>query len=163
MNNDTSNKPGSKPISDKINYGVLEESLGYIVRRAQLKIFHEFKLFFEALDIKPAQFSVLEIIHNNPGLRQSALARALNIQRTNMVGMLDQLQKRELIERKPSPQDLRAHALHLTRKGEKLLSHLHQQFHQHEDLLRERLGDDNFRLVRENLQIIISSPEPSEY
>lgn len=161
MSNTKKNNPNIKPSKNSnIDFGLLSESLGYIVRRAQLKIFNEFNHFFEALDIKPAQFSVLEIIHNNPGLRQSALARALNIQRTNMVGMLDQLQQRALIERKPSTKDLRAHALHLTSKGEKLLEHLHRQFHQHEDLLRQRLGDENLQMIRKNLEIIINAPGP---
>jgi DNA-binding MarR family transcriptional regulator len=148
--------------SKNINYGVLTQSLGYVVRRAQLKIFQEFNHYFDALDIKPAQFSALEIIHNNPGLRQSALAHSLNIQRTNMVGMLDTLQKRGLIERKPSTQDLRAHALHLTGKGEKLLEHLHRQFKLHENLLRQRLGDDAYHHVREGLISIIEADDPPD-
>jgi DNA-binding MarR family transcriptional regulator len=139
---------------DNINYGVLDTSLGYVIRRAQLRVFQEFNHFFEALDIKPAQFSALEVIHNNPGLRQTSLARALNIQRTNMVGMLDILQQRGLIERKPSTSDLRAHALHLTNKGEKLLDHLHRQFYEHENILRQRLGEEKYHLVRESLQLI---------
>lgn len=153
-------KKATPPLN--IDYGLLDQSLGYVVRRAQLKIFQEFNLLFEALDIKPAQFSVLEIIHSNPGLRQSELARALNIQRTNMVGMLDQLQDRDLIERKPSKKDLRAHALYLTRKGEKLLKHLHIQFSLHEDSLSKRLGEENLKLVRESLESIIKSPHPKD-
>jgi DNA-binding MarR family transcriptional regulator len=137
-----------------IDYGVLNSSLGYAIRRAQLRVFQEFNYFFEALDIKPAQFSALEIIHCNPGLRQSSLAKALNIQRTNMVGMLDKLQQRGLIERKPSTKDLRAHALHLTSKGEKLLDHLHQQFDHHEGLLCERLGEEKYLLVKEAMLLI---------
>jgi DNA-binding MarR family transcriptional regulator len=147
-------KKSSSAKNVPINYGVLSSSLGYLIRSAQLRIFQEFNHFFEALDIKPAQFSALEIIHSNPGLRQSSLAKALNIQRTNMVGMLDKLQQRGLIERKPSTNDLRAHALHLTIKGEKLLDHLHLQFHQHEGLIHERLGEEKYQLVKDALLII---------
>ncbi len=142
-----------------VDYGVLNTSLGYVIRRAQLRVFQEFNHFFEALDIKPAQFSTLEIIYNNPGLRQTTLAKALNIQRTNMVGMLDKLQQRGLIERKASTKDLRAHALHLTNKGEKLLDHLHRQFHEHEGILRERLGDESYDQVREGLLKIVRSDQ----
>ncbi len=150
-------KKNSSAKNADLNYGVLNSSLGYFIRRAQLRIFQEFNHFFEALDIKPAQFSALEIIHSNPGLRQSNLAKALNIQRTNMVGMLDKLQQRGLIERKPSTNDLRAHALHLTTKGEKLLDHLHQQFHLHESLLHERLGEERYQLFKECLLLIIEA------
>lgn len=153
----TKSKKKSSSKDPVINYGVLNTSLGYVIRRAQLRIFQEFNHFFEALDIKPAQFSTLEIIHKNPGLRQTTLAKALKIQRTNMVGMLDKLQQRGLIERKASDKDLRAHALHLTSKGEKLLEHLHRQFYEHEGLLLERLGDESYEQVREGLLKIISS------
>lgn len=160
MGNSKKKSQTGKPFKNKaIDYGVLNQSLGYLIRRAQIKIFQEFAHFFEALDVKPAQFSALEVIHQNPGLRQSALAGALGIQRTNMVGMLDKLQQRGLIERRPSAKDLRAHALYLTGKGEKLLDHLHRQFFQHEELLRQRLGEDNFQLVRENLKLIVRADD----
>lgn len=152
-------QPGKPFKNSDIDYGVLKQSLGYLIRRAQIKIFQEFAHFFEALDVKPAQFSALEVIHNNPGLRQTALAEALGIQRTNMVGMLDKLQQRGLIERQPSAKDLRAHELYLTGKGEKLLDHLHRQFFEHETLLRQRLGEDNYQLVRENLKIIVRADD----
>ncbi len=144
-------KKTSSAKNIQIDYGVLNTSLGYVLRQAQLRVFQEFDHFFEALDIKPAQFSTLEIIHKNPGLRQSTLAQALSIQRPNMVGMLDKLEKRGLIQRKTSTNDLRAHALHLTTKGEKLLNHLHRQFNEHEEVLRQRLGEVNFQQVRESL------------
>jgi DNA-binding MarR family transcriptional regulator len=163
MASNTNKKPTStkKPSTDKIDYGLLDQSLGYIIRRAQIRVFQEFADFFEALEVKPAEFSALEIIHRNAGLRQSALAKSLGIQRTNMVGMLDQLQGRNLIERRPSTTDLRAHELHLTSKGKKFLNHLHQQFFKHEGDLENRLGKEAYRETRENLRKIFSTP-PSE-
>lgn len=147
----------AKSKDPKIDYGLLAESLGYVVRRAQIKIFQEFAHFFEALDVKPAEFSALEIIHNNPGLRQSTLAKSLGIQRTNMVGMLDKLQDRKLIERRPSETDLRAHELHLTNKGVKFLGHLHQQFFEHEGSLKKRIGEDNYEQVRDSLRQLLKT------
>lgn len=147
---------------DPINYGVLDNSIGYLLRRAQIKVFQEFNHFFDALDMKPAQFSALEVIHHNPGLRQSALANALNIQRTNMVGMLDILQERGLVDRKPSPNDRRSHALHLTTKGEKLLKHLHMQFHTHEDRLMGIIGEGNREILRGALINIANAPRLEE-
>lgn len=157
MSQPKKSSPTSTNTNKQIDYGLLNESLGYNVRRAQIKIFQEFAHFFEALDIKPAQFSAIEIIHRNPGLRQSVLAKALGIQRSNMVGMLDKLQQRNLIERRMSSKDQRAHELSLTSKGEKLLKHLHQQYFQHEESLKNRIGNDQYELVRNSLRIISNS------
>ena len=133
------------------DYGVLNHAMGYLLRRAQVQVFQDFASYFEVFDIKPAQFSALELIDKNPGMRQSRLAEALGIQRTNLVGMLDLLQKRGLIKREPAPDDRRSHALHLTPKGVQLLEHLHAQFHKHESELYKSIGEENLETVRKAL------------
>lgn len=133
------------------DYGVLDQSLGYLLRRAQIRAFQGFNSYFDVFEIKPAQFSALELIQNNPGMRQSRLAEALGIQRTNLVGMLDLLQSRDLIKREPAPDDRRSHALHITAKGNQLLDHLHQQFYEHEKELIQAIGEENLQTFRESL------------
>lgn len=153
----SSNKAADHPLNiapsneSGTNYGLLNQSLGYLLRRAQVKAFQSFASHFDVFDIKPVQFSALELIANNPGMRQSRLAEALGLQRTNLVGMLDLLQKRGLIERQPAPDDRRSHALHLTQKGEQLLEHLHGQFHKHEGELLQSIGEDDLETVRRAL------------
>lgn len=152
----------NKAKESALDYGVLDDALGYLIRRSQIKIFQEFNRHFEALEIKPAQFSALEIINRNPGLRQSALAKALGVQRTNMVGMLDILQERGLVDRQLSSQDRRSHALYLTRKGQQLLKHLYDQFYLHEKQIEEIIGESNVETFKECLIKIsnkMNSPE----
>ena len=83
-----------------IDLGPLPELIGYVLRRAQLVVFQDFFAAFAPFDIRPAQFSVLTVIERNPGLTQSQVAEALGIKRTNFVGMLDELEKRGLAERR---------------------------------------------------------------
>lgn len=147
-------------LSDKsvTDYGVLNQALGYLLRRAQVQVFQEFAAHFEVFDIKPAQFSALELIDKNPGMRQSRLAEALGIQRTNLVGMLDLLQKRGLIKREPAPDDRRSHALYLTPKGSQLLELLHAQFHKHESEINRCIGEENLETVRQALIALSNLP-----
>ena len=49
------------------------------------------------------------------------LCATLGILPPNLVGMINTLEKRELIERKPHPRDGRAMGLHLTDTGQKLM------------------------------------------
>jgi len=105
-----------------IDYGPLENDLGYVLRRAQLWVFQDFIRTMTPLDLRPAQYSVLVIIHHNPGLSQIALAGALGIERARLVRLLDQLEERKLVERRPAASDRRSHAMHLTREGERVLA-----------------------------------------
>src|SRR6188508_3507560 len=72
----TPQKRASAPV---IELGVLNERLGYFVRRAQLWVFQDFIRRLSSLDISPAEFSVLVVIGANTGLSQAELATTLGI------------------------------------------------------------------------------------
>ncbi|MDO6460834.1 MarR family transcriptional regulator [Granulosicoccaceae sp. 1_MG-2023] len=142
---------------EAIDFGVLHNSLGYLLRRAQLRLFQQYQQTFAETAIRPTQFAVLELVAVNPGLSQSAVAQALSIQRTNMVGLLDALQKRKLIERRPSPQDRRTHALYLTDEGHSLRNSMLADFIRIDSSLVSVVGDENLSAMREGLSRIIDS------
>ncbi|MGD0633609.1 MAG: MarR family transcriptional regulator [Beijerinckiaceae bacterium] len=100
----------------------LSNAVGYVLRRAQLAVFANFIRRFADLDLKPAQYSVLLVIRNNPGRKQSEIAAALGIQRTNFVAMLDELEARGLAARARSCIDRRSHSVTLTEEGHALLA-----------------------------------------
>jgi DNA-binding MarR family transcriptional regulator len=64
---------------------------------------------------------VLSLITHNPGITSRQLCSALGILPPNLVGMVNTLEKRELVERRPHPRDGRAMGLHLTASGVKLM------------------------------------------
>ena len=97
-----------------LNLGGLDQFTGYVVRRAQVWIFQDFKRVLRKFDITPAQFSVVKIVAANPGVVQARVAEVLAIERARLVEMLDRLERRGLIVRSRSPSDRRSHALHLT-------------------------------------------------
>ena len=108
------------------------EHVGYVVRRAQLAIFKDFIKTLAPVDIRPAQYSVLIVIAENPGLTQAELGRALAIKRANLVGMLNEIERRKLARRVASPSDRRSHALHLTPYGRQMLDRFHKLALEHE-------------------------------
>src|ERR1700761_7150514 len=63
---------------------VLEDHLGYFVRRLQIWIFQDFIRTLSRIDISPAQFSVLVVISANRGLSQALLAHTLGIERARL-------------------------------------------------------------------------------
>jgi predicted transcriptional regulator len=102
----------SRPV---VNLSVLNDRLGYFVRRLQVWIFQDFVRRLLPIDISPAQFSVLVVIDANSGLSQAELADTLAIERARLVRLLNRLERRGLTQRLPSSGDRRRHALQLTR------------------------------------------------
>jgi DNA-binding MarR family transcriptional regulator len=135
-----------------IDLGVLNNHLGYFVRRIQVWIFQDFIRGLARIDISPAQFSVLVIIGANEGLSQSELAATLGIERARMVRMLHLLDRRGLTERLPSSADGRRHALRLTRAGQAQLRQAKALAAQHEAGLLPKLGAERYRLLLESLR-----------
>jgi DNA-binding MarR family transcriptional regulator len=105
-----------------ISLGVLDDHLGYLIRRFQVWVFQDFIKQMASIDLRPAQFSVLAVIAANPGLSQSDLSETLGIERARLVRMLDLLEKRGLTRRLPSQRDRRSHAL----KRAKTLADAHE-------------------------------------
>jgi DNA-binding MarR family transcriptional regulator len=109
------------PVVEEVDTSYLEGLIGYNARRAALAVIEVFLERMAVYDLRPVDFSVLSLITHNPGITSRQLCNALGILPPNLVGMINTLQKRELIERQPHPRDGRAMGLHLTTSGEKLM------------------------------------------
>lgn len=111
---------------NSIDYAMLQDRLGYKLRRAQMVYFD---VFFEACaqeGITPGLFSILAIVYHNPGLTQSAVSAALEVDRSAMVAAIDKLEGMEVIERRKSKNDRRSYALYLTEKGKAFTDRLNK-------------------------------------
>lgn len=139
----------SRPV---IELGVLNDRLGYFIRRVQVWVFQDFIRRLSSIDLSPAQFSVLVMIGANAGLSQSELAAALGIERARLVRLLHRLERRGLTQRLPSSADGRRHALRLTRTGQTLLARAKVLAGQHEAGLKEKFGDERYRVLLETMR-----------
>ena len=104
----------------------LDDLIGYAMRRAQLKLFQNLISRLSAHDLRPAQFSALAIIEQNPGLMQADLARALAIEPPQVVPLLNKLEERALAVRVRCKPDKRSYGIFLSKTGETLLKELKQ-------------------------------------
>ena len=106
---------------EQVDSSYLESLIGYNARRAALAVIDVFLERMALYDLRPVDFSVLSLITHNPGITSRQLCTTLGILPPNLVGMINALEKRGLIQRQPHPRDRRAMALHLTSPGEKLM------------------------------------------
>jgi DNA-binding MarR family transcriptional regulator len=93
----------------------LQDSPGYSLRRASNAMMAELGQRLIALDLRMADASVLMLIEANPKITASAVGRALDIQRANMVPLLKKLEDAGIVER--SPIDGKSQGLSLTATG----------------------------------------------
>ena len=133
----TTSDPSKK--SD-IDYGLLPGLVGYQLRMAQIALFRDFAQGPGGEDVTPGLFGVLVIIEANPDLKQSELARATHLDRSTVVTVIDNLERRGLVERRAALHDRRSNAIRLTDAGTVLLRKLKRQVSQHEKLLLQNFS-----------------------
>ncbi len=120
-------------MDEGLDLGILAELLGYQLRRAQLTVFQHFASTLGDQNVTPGQVGVLVLVSRNPGISQTALARAVGVERSTLGEAIDRLLKRRLLLRKPAPQDRRSYALRLSASGEKFLDDFVPRLLRHED------------------------------
>ena len=132
---------------------MLTQLLGYGLRRAQSAVFADFaSTFAEAGEaLTPGEFGLLVLVERNAGLSQTALSRALAIDRSTLVPILNRLQARGFLVRHASPTDGRTHALALTAAGEKALAKFVRLVKAHEKRITAGLSAAETRALIELL------------
>jgi DNA-binding MarR family transcriptional regulator len=100
---------------------------------------------------------VLTLIAANVGLNQSELGLAMGVARSTVVAVIDRLEHRHLVARRPAPHDRRSYALALTPAGEQLLALLTPKILAHERRMAARLSAAEQRQLIDLLQKVAGS------
>jgi MarR family transcriptional regulator, lower aerobic nicotinate degradation pathway regulator len=71
----------------------------------------------EPLGLRPRHLVVLSLLRDRGALAQGTLADALQLDPANVVGLLNELEVRGLLERRRDPEDRRRHIVELSARG----------------------------------------------
>ncbi|HWQ90212.1 MAG TPA: MarR family transcriptional regulator [Clostridia bacterium] len=100
------------------------------------------RVFFARWDLSPSQFNVLNLLRLSPdGLSQTDLSRLLIVHRSNVTGLVDRLEKHQLVERKEVAADRRAYRVVLTPKGGQLLAEILPHYYKGAERVWSELTD----------------------
>ena len=104
-----------------LEYDVLDDLLGYSLRRAQVAMFMAFRDATRGMAITPPRFTALVVIGANPGLSQTVLGNVLGIARSGAMLLTNWFEAQGLVERRHRADDGRAWGLYLTPRGEAMV------------------------------------------
>jgi DNA-binding MarR family transcriptional regulator len=82
-----------------------------------------------------------------PGRSQRSLAPALQVRATHLVTVIDAMESKGMLERRPNPVDRRANALYLTPRGQEALELVMEVSRKHEDDLTAGLDPGERRVL----------------
>lgn len=120
----------------------LRQFLGYRMKRAWMLIQADLSQALKPFDLRIVTFSILQIVVSSPGLRPSQLAETLDIERPNLVALLDELLRRDLLRKERDSHDRRAVLLHPTDAGIALCAKAHAAVSDREKHFFNGLSDD---------------------
>ncbi|HEY4279928.1 MAG TPA: MarR family transcriptional regulator [Conexibacter sp.] len=104
------------------------------------------------IGLRTRHFVALTVLRDHAPATQQALATVLAIDRTNLVGLLNELEADGYIERRRASEDRRRHIVVLTDAGERVLAQAEAGVAQAEDALLLGLDEDERRVLFQLLQ-----------
>jgi len=124
----------------------LQSLVGYRVQRANLQMETDARAALADHDLSPAKMTALILIRDNPGCDQTALGRALSINRSSAMKLVNILADKGLVERRPG-RDLRTNALMLLPEGARQLDAMLAAVRQSDERMTQRLGAEELKTL----------------
>jgi DNA-binding MarR family transcriptional regulator len=91
--------------------------LGYLLKHAALRLTVLTDVALAPLGIDSKDFGALRVLAHREPSSQLEVAQALGIDRTTMVTLLDELERKGIVTRRPDPADRRRNVVELTTQG----------------------------------------------
>ncbi len=143
-----SGEPGGLPKE----FDLLHDSLGYVVKRAQVRTYEVLFGLLGPDSITPGRMTALCLVAKQPGISQSELAEMLSITRAAVVKVVDTLETRGFVQRQSIPGNRRTYALAVTPEGYEELRRLTRLTRLYESRIADKLSPDERRQLMSLLQ-----------
>jgi DNA-binding MarR family transcriptional regulator len=106
------------------------------------------------LKLTPPHAGILRILSSTPAIPQQMLAATLGVIPSRLVALIDDMEARQLVERREDPDDRRRYALHLTEEGRSMLARIGRASGEHSQALFAALSRNEQRQLAVLLQRI---------
>jgi DNA-binding MarR family transcriptional regulator len=133
-----------------------EHWLGYLLTHASLQYARLTAAELEPLGLAPREWAALNCLYTRPGLSQIQTADLLGVDRTTMLALVDSLQGKGLVERRPQPEDRRKNMVAVTAKGRDLRQRAARVIDGCESQFLAPLGEAGARRLRDALAAVVT-------
>jgi MarR family transcriptional regulator, lower aerobic nicotinate degradation pathway regulator len=120
----------------------LASSTPFLLKRLGFKLKDQSMAAYEQAGLHPYHHAVLAVLDEGTRETQGAIADALGYDRGQLVGLLDELEDRSLVERRRDPADRRRQSVRLTPGGKRALDELRALARRLEDDFLASLDDE---------------------
>ena len=103
--------------ADTVTMDAVYTAPGYLFRRMQQIAVAIFMEECKAFDLTPVQYAALIAIRTHPGIDATRLSAVIAFDRSTLGSVIERLEAKLYVERKPSRGDKRVKLLYLTRSG----------------------------------------------
>jgi Transcriptional regulators len=112
------NAPFPSTDEETVDLGALNDSVGFQLRMTQTRAYDQFFREFAGTEVRPGEYTVMQVLGMNPGLKQGTLAKTLNIKPAHMTKLVQRLVRAGHVKRTVPPEDRRSVRLSLTAAGQ---------------------------------------------
>src|SRR5437868_3548290 len=102
----------------------LVASTAFLLKRLGFAVKEQTMEAYEGTGLHPYHHAILLVLGEGAPETQGSIADALGYDRGQLVGLLDELEERGLVERRRDPRDRRRHLVRLTPDGKRTLSRM---------------------------------------
>jgi DNA-binding MarR family transcriptional regulator len=118
--------PPRPPHHAPVTPGEIPPSVAFLLSRLGYEVSRDLGQALAGIGLEVRQFGLLRLLADQQGHSQRALGAMMQITPNRMVALIDDLERKGLIERRPHPEDRRAYAVTLTEAGSTALEQAFQ-------------------------------------
>jgi DNA-binding MarR family transcriptional regulator len=142
---------------NRINGDRAPSTLAFLLSQVGIHASRQFAERIATVGLNPPLFRVLNLVDAAEGRSQQAIGQAIEVPASRMVAIVDELEQRGLVERRPDPDDRRVRALYLTKEGKQTLSRGRKLAKEHEEELTRGLGSADRKRLLDLLQKMVDA------
>lgn len=136
--------------------GLPAPRLGYLLKHAQLRFAERMRAALAPLGIDSREWAALICLDDQRSLSQGEIAERVGIDRTTMVALVDELQEKGLVQRRPHRDDRRKNVVQLTTAGRDIRQRAARQVDDAERRFLAALSEPEAQQLKRALQAVLA-------
>lgn len=135
----------------------LKNCMNFLLSVSQNKVFKYFSKLLEEFGVTPAQYGVLNCLWREGQLSPKQIGEMVYLEAPTVSGILDKMQKAELIERSVDPKNRRNVLVIATQKSNKIRDEVEVATFKLNNKVLQNLSDNDKEVLKKSLETIIKS------